>query len=53
MIMSQMFVIISSIEGGPMPKICPNLSVIVEIINTRLMSLHRRDITVDREGTTV
>ena len=36
-----------------MPKIYTNLSVIVEILITRLMSHRRRDITVDRGGTTV
>ena len=36
-----------------MPKIYPNLSVIVEILITRLMSPRRRDITVDRRGPTV
>ena len=36
-----------------MPKIYPNLFFIVEIFITRLMSHRRRDITVDRGGTTV
>ena len=37
-----------SLVAQTMLKICPNLSVIVEILITRLMSRWRRDITVDR-----
>ena len=37
-----------SLVAQTMLKICPNLSFIVEILITRLMSRWRRDITVDR-----